>query len=67
VDSNPIFSPSGEPQPNVLSSIPVRIQFKPALHEVGAREIDLVLSILDDIVQEMQRLDAEVQSDAGVV
>ena len=67
MDSNPIFSPSGKLQPNGLSSITVRIQLNPASNMVSAREIDLVMSVLDDIVQEMQRLEAEVQSDAGVV
>ena len=44
------------------STIPVRIQLNPDYLEVSAREIDLVLSVLDDIMLEMQRL--QLQSDS---
>lgn len=64
LESNIILSPSGEAQPNGFPTIPLGIQLNPASDEVDAREIDLVLSVLDDIVQEMQRLGAELESDA---
>jgi hypothetical protein len=67
LDSNTTFSPTGEPQPDGALSIPLHIKLNPASDVVGAQEIDLVLSVLDDIVQEMQRMEAEWDSDIGVV
>ncbi len=45
---------------NALSTVSVLIQLNHLSHEVSACEIDLVLSMLDDIVQEMQRQDTEI-------
>ena len=63
MDLPSVISPSGEPQPDVSSSIPLLIQFNPGHADIGAREVDLVFAVLDDIVKEMQRLSA---SEAGV-
>lgn len=64
LESNIILSPSGEAQPNGFLTIPLNIKLYPTPNEIGAREIDLVLSVLDEIVQEMQRLGAELESNA---
>lgn len=64
MESNIILSPSGEAQPNGFLTIPLNIKLYPTPNELDAREIDLVLSVLDDIVQEMQRLGTESESDA---
>lgn len=55
------FCSQNEQKPaNALSTDSVLIQFNHLSHEISEREIDLVLSILDDIVQEIQRQDAEI-------
>jgi len=59
LNPNLIISPPGEPQPTELPAIPLHIQLTPASMYLDAREIELVSSVLDDIVQEMQRLEAE--------
>lgn len=41
------------------STIPVRIQLNPDYFEVSAREVDLLLSVLDDILFEMQQIQSE--------
>ena len=64
LESNIILSPSGEAQPNGSLTIPLNIKLYPTPNEIGAREIDLVLSVLNDIVQEMQRLEADFEPDA---
>ena len=61
----PVISPSVELHLNAgvsAPSTPVQIQLNPATHTVSAREIDLVLSVLDDIVLEMQRLQLQSES-----
>lgn len=60
-----VISPSVELHKNAGAAapdIPVRIQMNPAALTVSAREIDLVLSFLDDIVLEMQRLQLQSES-----
>lgn len=62
---HPVISPSVELHKNAgvaSPTMPLLIQLNPAALEVSAREIDLVLSVLDDIMLEMQRL--ELQSDS---
>ena len=54
-----VISPSVELLTNTgvaAPAMPLLIQLPPVALEIGAREVDLVLSILDDIVLEMQRL-----------
>lgn len=61
----PVISPSVELHKNagvVAPDISVQIQLNPAALTVSAREIDLVLSVLDDIVLEMQRLQLQSES-----
>lgn len=41
------------------STIPVRIQLNPDYLEVSVREVDLLLSVLDDILFEMQQIQSE--------
>ena len=69
LDSKIINSPTGEPQPDGLLTIPLEIKLNPASDVVGAQEFDLVFSVLDDIVQEMQRLASDAcaaQSDQSL-
>ena len=48
--------PIGNPQTDVRKAIPLTIKYHPNSDAVSEREVDLVLSFLDEIIQEMQRL-----------
>jgi|GEM_PF-1610398 len=50
--------PIGNPQTDVRQAIPLTIKYHPNSDSASLpeREVDLVLSFLDEIIQEMQRL-----------
>jgi hypothetical protein len=48
--------PTGNPQTDGRYAIPLTIKYHPNSDAVSEREVDLVLSFLDEIIQEMQRL-----------
>ena len=50
--------PTGNPQTDGRQAIPLTIKYHPNSDAVSEREVDLVLSFLDEIIQEMQRLAA---------
>lgn len=42
-------------KPNAESTISLHIRFRSAATEIDEREVDLLMSMLDEIVQEMMR------------
>ena len=50
--------PIGNPQTDGRQAIPLTIKYHPNSDAVSEREVDLVLSFLDEIIQEMQHLAA---------